>query len=171
MAHFCLNCGTALGGRLIEGSELEACPRCDFVLWHDPKVVTMVVVETADGILLGRRAIEPGLGLWCLPGGFVNYEEHPSQAAVRECREEIGADVQILGLLGVYHVHKRGGGMVGLGYRAQLLPGQHPHAGEEMLELRAFAPGDLPELAFSSHLEAMTDWLALREESVTRMKR
>ena len=62
---------------MIEGRELEACPNDDFVLWHDPKVTTAVVVETDGGIVLGRRAIEPGRGHWCLPGGFVNDDEDP----------------------------------------------------------------------------------------------
>ncbi|MBO0685004.1 MAG: hypothetical protein J2P45_17775, partial [Candidatus Dormibacteraeota bacterium] len=61
MGHFCLNCGSPLGTRLVEGRELEACENCDFVLWHDPKVVTLIVVEDAAGdLVLGRRAIEPG---------------------------------------------------------------------------------------------------------------
>src|SRR5215218_332231 len=90
--HYCINCGVPLELRVVEGRELEACPRCDFVLWRDPKVVTLVVVEDSDGaIVLGRRGIEPAYGAWCLPGGFVNDDEHPADAAVRECEEEIGA--------------------------------------------------------------------------------
>jgi ADP-ribose pyrophosphatase YjhB (NUDIX family) len=164
VAHFCLNCGTRLTERLIEGRTLEACPKCDFVLWPDPKVVTMVVVETEGGILLGRRAIEPGYGLWCLPGGFVNADEHPVESAARECREEIGSEVEMLELLGVYHIKRRdGSGLVGLGYRARLCDGEAVEAGHEMLEVRTFAPADLPELAFSSHRQAMHDWTNRRE--------
>jgi len=76
-----VNCGAALEPRTIEGRELEACPNDGFVLWHDPKVATAVVVEAGGGIVLGRRGIEPGYGLWCLPGGFVNDDEDPAQAA------------------------------------------------------------------------------------------
>jgi 8-oxo-dGTP diphosphatase len=112
-------------------------------------------------VVVGRRSIEPGYGLWCLPGGYVNDDEHPADSAVRECREEIGADVEITGLLGVYHIRKRGApSMVGIAYRGRLRPGQAPVAGDEMLEVGAF-PGDrLPELAFTSHKEAVADWLA-----------
>lgn len=160
MARFCLNCGSSLEPRLLEGRELQACPNCDFVAWRDPKVVTMVVVESEGGVLMGRRAIEPGYGLWCLPGGFVNDDEHPADSARRECREEIGADVEIKALLGVYHIRKSGApSMVGIGYSARLRQGESAVAGEEMLELAVFAPQALPELAFPSHREAMADWL------------
>ena len=90
--------------RLIDGRELEACPNDSFVLWRDPKVATAVVVEVDGGIVLGRRSIEPGYGLWCLPGGFVNDDEDPAAAATRECLEEINAEVELTGLIGVYHI-------------------------------------------------------------------
>ena len=89
--HFCVNCGVRLEPRTVEGRALEGCDRCGFVLWHDPKVVTMVVVENDSGeVVVGRRGIEPGYGLWCLPGGYVNDDEHPADSAVRECREPMG---------------------------------------------------------------------------------
>jgi 8-oxo-dGTP diphosphatase len=169
VSHYCVNCGIRLEIRTIEARELEACPSCGFVLWHDPKVVTMVVVEDERGnVIVGRRGIEPGYGLWCLPGGYVNDDEHPADSATRECREEIGVDVEITDLLGVYHIRKRDApSMVGVGYRARLRPGDVPVAGSEMLEVGAF-PGDcLPELAFTSHREAMSDWLLRGEQSTT----
>lgn len=167
VGHFCVNCGIPLEPRTVEGRELEGCPRCGFVLWRDPKVVTIVVVETGTGeVVVGRRGIEPGYGLWCLPGGYVNDDEHPADAAARECREEIAADVDVTDLLGVYHIRKHEApSMVGIAYRARLRNGQRPSAGDEMLEV-AVLPGDrLPELAFGSHREAMRDWLASREQS------
>jgi len=167
VTHYCVNCGTPLEPTTVEGRELEGCAGCGFVLWRDPKVVTMVVVEDERGdVVVGRRSIEPGYGLWCLPGGYVNDDEHPADSALRECREEIGAEVEITGLLGVYHIHRSGApSMVGIGYRARLRSGERPVAGAEMLEVGAF-PGDrLPELVFDSHRRAVSDWLHLGEQS------
>lgn len=160
MGHFCVNCGAPLELRVIEGREVEACPNDSFVLWHDPKVSTAVVVEVDGGIVLGRRAIEPGYGLWCLPGGFVNDDEDPAGAAARECREEINARVELTGLIGVYHIAKTGApSMVGIAYRGRLVDGAQPAAGPEMLEVRVFQVDSLPELAFPSHKTVLADYL------------
>ena len=169
MAHYCINCGHELQPLVVEGRQLEGCPDCEFVLWRDPKVATAVVIEAEGGIVIGRRGIDPGYGLWCLPGGFVNDDEHPQAAAARECREEIGADVEITGLLGVYHIRKDGApSMVGIGYRARLQPGAVPVAGSEMLEVNAFPGDSMPELEFNSHRQAMTDWRVRWEQSAVR---
>lgn len=148
-------CGAALIVKVIEGHELEACPHDDFVLWRDPKVAAAVVVETDGGIVLGRRAIEPGLGWWCLPGGFVNHDEDPAQAAVRECREEINAEVELINLLGVYHVAKTtASSIVGIAYRGQIVEGSIS-PGSEMLEVGVFRLDALPAIAFPSHREVL----------------
>lgn len=160
MGHFCVNCGRPLVTRIIEGRELEACAHDDFVLWHDPKVATAVVVETDGGVVLGRRAIEPGYGLWCLPGGFVNDDEDPARAAERECLEEIGARVEVTGLLGIYHIARsEAASLIAIGYRARLAGGAKATAGSEMLEVGVFQLDSLPALAFSSHQTVLADYL------------
>jgi len=162
MGHYCIKCGAPLVIRTIEGRELEACANDDFVLWREPKVATAVVVEAPGGIVLGRRGIEPGYGEWCLPGGFVNYDEDPAGAAARECREEIGADVRLEELLGVYHVSKMtaASSIVGIAYRGVLVAGVEPSAGPEMLEVGTFRPDGLPPLAFPSHREVLAMYAA-----------
>jgi 8-oxo-dGTP diphosphatase len=160
LGHFCINCGAALVTRVIEGREVEACPNDSFVLWRDPKVSTAVVVETDGGIVLGRRSIEPGYGLWCLPGGFVNADEDPAVAAVRECFEEISAPVDVTGLIGVFHIPKSdASSMVGIAYRARLANGAQIAAGAEMLEVGVFRLDSLPPLAFPSHRTVVAEYL------------
>src|SRR5712692_4550369 len=163
MAHFCIRCGSELITRIVEGRELEACPNDDFILWRDPKVASAVVVEADGGVVLGRRSIEPGYGLWCLPGGFVNDDEHPADAAVRECIEEICAAVELTSLIGVYHVPKRDApSMVGIAYRARLVDGAQVRPGSEMLEVRVFPIDSLPPLAFPSHRYVLDEFLKSR---------
>jgi ADP-ribose pyrophosphatase YjhB (NUDIX family) len=163
MAHYCVRCGSLLETRVIEGRELEACANDDFVLWRDPKVASAVVVEVDGGVVLGRRAIEPGYGLWCLPGGFVNDYEHPADAAIRECTEEISAAVELTSLICVYHVPKRDApSMVGIAYRARLADGAQLKAGPEMLEVRVFTLDSLPPMAFPSHRQVLDEFLKSR---------
>jgi 8-oxo-dGTP diphosphatase len=152
--------------RVVEGREVEACVNDDFVLWHDPKVSTAVVVEVDGGILLGRRAIEPGRGLWCLPGGFVNDDEAPSDAAARECLEEISAHVEITRLIGVYHIAKRTApSMIGIAYAATLASGSRPAPGPEMLEIGVFTLDSLPPLAFPSHRQLVAEYVGTSQPS------
>lgn len=64
------------------------------------RVVSGIVVEdVATRVLLLRRT---GEGTWGLPGGGVHLGETWEQAAVRECREETGWEVELRGLLGIY---------------------------------------------------------------------
>ena len=161
MGHFCVNCGSPLAVQTIEGRELEVCPADGFVLWRDPKVAAAVVVEAGGGVVLGRRAIEPGYGEWCLPGGFVNDDEDPADAAVRECQEELNARVELTGLLGTYHVAKTtASSIVGIAYRGRVSDGEMLSAGPEMLEVRVFRPDALPPVAFPSHLEVLALYAA-----------
>ena len=170
MPHFCLDCGQPLQPREIEGRLLEACVNCPYVRWPDPKLVTVTIVETPAGLVFGRRGIEPGYGGWCLPGGFVNDDEHPAVSAARECVEEIGAEVVIGDLIGIYHSVKPGRpGLVAIAYSAQAVDPGQVRAGSEMLEVLVAPPGEAPELVFPMHRSAMTDWLRARESSLRRV--
>ncbi len=175
MGHFCVNCGAALVTRVIEGREVEACPNDSFVLWHDPKVSTAVVVEAGGGIVLGRRSIEPGYGLWCLPGGFVNDNEDPAVAAVRECFEEISVAVDVTGLIGVFHIAKTDApSMIVIAYRGRVAGSAQAAPGAEMLEIGTFSLGSLPPLAFPSHRTVVAEYLkslAPAEEAAPRPDR
>ena len=166
MGHFCINCGAPLEVRVIEGREHEVCHRDGFVLWHDPKVSVSVVVMSAGSVVLGRRAIEPGYGLWCLPGGFVNDDESPVEAAVRECREEIGVTVEIDGLLDVYHSAKTTApSLVIISYRGTVAAGETPAPGDETLEVGLFRLDELPQIAFPSHRQALALYAAAAAHS------
>lgn len=155
--------------KVFEGRELEACPNDDFVLWRDPKVAVAIVVEADGGIVLGRRGIEPGYGLWCLPGGFVNDDESPAEAVVRECREEIGGAVEVESVLDVYHGAKAtASSIVVIAYRGHLAAGEKVFPGEEMLEVGVFRLDALPPLAFPSHREALARYAAAEAGSASR---
>jgi mutator protein MutT len=65
-----------------------------------PKPIAIAVVEQEGRFLIGQRGADVPLpGLWEFPGGKVEPGETPQQAAVRECREETGLNVAVVGLI------------------------------------------------------------------------
>jgi 8-oxo-dGTP pyrophosphatase MutT (NUDIX family) len=87
---FCPLCGGGLEKRLIKAQEPArlVCTGCSFVFYIDPKLSVIAVVPLEGGVVMVRRSIEPGYGLWVVPGGFVDLGEKVEDAVVRETREE-----------------------------------------------------------------------------------
>jgi ADP-ribose pyrophosphatase YjhB (NUDIX family) len=112
-------------------------------------------------VLLVRRAIEPGKDKWCLPSGFVEWDESPEDAAARECAEETGLHLTEVSLLEVGHYTDdfRGPG-INLTYRGHVAEGDL-QPGDDAAEARYFAPAELPTvegLAFASHRALLERW-------------
>jgi len=94
---YCSECGTAVELRIPAGDHLprHVCPACGTIHYRNPKVIVGCVPEWDDRILMCRRAIEPRLGLWTFPAGFLELGETSGQGAAREALEEARADVAI----------------------------------------------------------------------------
>lgn len=157
MIAYCSSCGSKTENRLVANQPLSVCPACDRIFFRNPKVVVTALIEERGRVLLVRRDIEPGRGLWGLPGGFVDWNEHPEAAMVRECREEVHVRVEPVELIAVQHVVREDEGIVILPYRARLVDGE-PVAGDEVQQVGWFDPGSLPPLAFSSHRAVLQGW-------------
>lgn len=161
---FCPSCAGALEPRLLKLGEPErlVCVSCGFVFYLDPKVAVGTIIKTDDErLVLVRRAIDPGYGLWVFPGGYVDRGEEITSAAVREAREESGLDVRLDGLVNIYSYDGRP--LIIIVYAATALGGDLC-ADEECLEARLFRPDEIPwnELAFVSTRQALSDYLAGR---------
>ena len=160
---FCPVCGGSLTNlKLKEQEPLRlVCTECKFVFYLDPKLVACAVTELNGRIVLLRRAIEPQMGKWVIPGGYVDRGEGVKEAAIRETEEECGIKIGIEDLLGVYSYPGRI--VVVVAYVAEYLSGELI-AGDETLEARLYSPGEIPwsDLAFTSTKEALTDYCHLR---------
>src|SRR5262245_36698107 len=101
---FCPRCGAPLAARVIKDGEPErlVCDACQFVFYLDPKVAACTICMLDGGIVLLRRTIEPRIGKWVFPGGFVDRGETVAAAAVRETLEEVNLRVSLTGILDVY---------------------------------------------------------------------
>jgi ADP-ribose pyrophosphatase YjhB (NUDIX family) len=161
---FCPSCGGALEARLLKAGEPHrlVCTACGFILYLDPKVAVGTIITTDDArIVLVRRAIEPGYGLWVFPGGYVDRGEQVTTAAIREAREEAGLDVRLDGLINIYSYP--GVPLVVIVYTASIVGGELC-TDDECLEAGLFSPDDIPwaALAFRSTHDALKDYLAGR---------
>ena len=157
----CPHCAHPLEKHLAFGRQRPVCPVCGFVHFRDPKVGVSVLVERGGQVVLVQRAIEPGLGQWCLPAGFVEWDEAPEAAAIRECTEETGLIVASLELLEATHYTQdfRGPG-INLIYKAQATSGTLK-PGDDAATARWFSPTELPPLgmiAFRSHYVILERW-------------
>jgi 8-oxo-dGTP diphosphatase len=154
----CLQCGTRMEERASYGRPRPVCPSCGYIHFEDPKVAAAVVVERDRKILLVRRSYDPHEGKWSLPAGFVDGGEDPQLAAVRECREETGLTVRILGLWDVIYgqEHPRGASIVVV-YRAEVQGGTLA-PGDDAAEAAFFTVADLPALAFRATEQAVRRW-------------
>jgi ADP-ribose pyrophosphatase YjhB (NUDIX family) len=157
---FCPRCGGALERRLLKATEPErpVCRKCGFVFYIDPKIAVGTIIETAGGIVLVRRAIEPGYGLWVFPGGYVDRGEPLTVAAVREAREECGLHVRIDGLVNIYSYPGRAPVIV---VYAATATGGELGVDEESLDIAVFDRDVIPweNLAFRSTAEGLRDYL------------
>lgn len=147
--NFCSHCGVAVALAVPAGDNLPRyiCPACKTIHYQNPKMVVGTIPEWEDKILLCRRAIQPKLGLWTLPAGFMENGETTAQGAIRETWEEACAHVEISALYTLYnlpHINQ-----VYLLFRARLLD-LNFGPGPESLEVALFDEAAIPweQLAF-----------------------
>ena len=154
---YCFVCGAPLEARYQEDRDRPTCPVCGFIHYLDPKVAVAVILGDEDGVLLGRRCIDPGSGLWSFPAGYVNRGEVLEEAAVREVFEELGLVVRLTGLVGVYS--QRGESVVLIVYAGEIEHGEPRPDGREVSEVRRFPLDALPrDLAFRHDRRVLADW-------------
>lgn len=160
---YCMQCGAALVEKVPPGDDRSrlVCTSCGHITYINPKVVAGSLPIVDGKVLLLRRGIEPRLGMWTYPGGFLEMGETLEECAVREAQEELGILVGELRLLGVFS--RRQVGVVTIVYLSELLEGE-PHATSEALEAAYFGSDEIPwaDLAFPTTVSALKAWTESR---------
>lgn len=159
----CHFCGGLLTHRRVEDRLRLFCARCNRPIYENPIPATcLVVVSPQAQLLLVQRSVAPQLGQWCLPGGFIEVDEMPEKAALRELTEETGLTGRIESLLGVrtsastmYHSVLLIGYLVRR-YNGQLAPG------DDAADARWFDHDKLPPIPFESHTHYIRRYFNLR---------
>jgi ADP-ribose pyrophosphatase YjhB (NUDIX family) len=146
----CNACGAGVTLRIPEGDThaRAVCGACGHIQYQNPKVVVGSVPVWEDRILLCKRAIEPRLGKWTLPAGFMENNETATEGAEREALEEANARVAIEQLYTLYSVPHIS--QVYVLFRARLLDLDFS-PGAESLEVKLVREDEIPweELSFA----------------------
>ena len=154
----CPRCGGRLEVQLLDGRKRPVCSECDYVFYQNPAPAVGVIVIENGRVLLVQRKFEPRKGGWTLPAGFVEYDEHVEDCAVRELKEETNLDVELTGLFGAYSAMDDPRVRVVLLLYTGKRIGGDLKAGDDACEARFFAIDELPEpIAFKAHVQALAD--------------
>ena len=162
--NYCSRCGEPLtfGPLDTETRDRLICGCCGFIAYVNPRVVVSTLPVTDSGeLVLIRRAIQPGYGMWAQPGGFLEIDETAQEGATRETLEETGLEVEPTEIVGVYS--RPQAAVVVVCWEARIVGGV-AQATSESLEVRNFEPTAIPwpQIAFQTTAWALRDWLRLR---------
>ena len=166
MAHtfkFCPLCKCSLRQAGIDGRERLVCQKCGWVDYENPLPVVACVAINGEGkILIAKRNFEPGKNRWALPGGFVETNEAPERACLRELKEETGINGEITRLIGVYIQRIREyGSLLVIGYVVGVLH-ENISVNSELKEAKFVSQGALPYIPFLTHRKIIEEGLTKR---------
>ena len=125
------------------------CTDCGYIKYENPKIIVGAVCAWQDRILICKRAVEPRVGTWTIPAGYMEMGETTAEGAAREVLEEAGARIKVTGLLGVFEIPRIS--QIYVVHRAEMT-GPKISAGVESEAVKLVAWPDIPwdELSFPS---------------------
>jgi ADP-ribose pyrophosphatase YjhB (NUDIX family) len=160
---YCCHCGglTRIETPPDDHLPRRICPACAIVHYENPRIVVGCVPEYQGKILLCKRAIEPRLGYWTFPAGFMENGETLEAGAARECHEEALAKVEITSLLALVNIPESQ--QVHVFFRAKMLTPAFG-VGIESLEAKMVDASEIPweDIAFPSTRYGLERFLADR---------
>lgn len=160
---YCPRCGHELTVRLQDSQLRQICVMCGRVYYRNAKPCAGVLAVREGKVLLVRRSIEPYLGCWDIPGGFLEEWELPGPGAIREMREETGLEVRLTDLFGFYvdeyPYQNEHGFTLNIYFLAQVVGGEE-QPGDDAAEVAWFGADELPKrIAFAHARLVLQDWV------------
>ena len=158
---YCPRCGQEMDRKRLDGRDRLVCPSpsCMFIFYHNPIPAAGVMVVKDDKILLVKRAHPPRIGWWCIPAGFMEWNENPAQTAVRELAEETGLEIRLSGIFEAYAgLDDPRANAVLILYLGDIIGGEMV-AADDALDVGFFPLDNLPaKIAFEAHEQALRDY-------------
>lgn len=161
---FCPICKSKLIKKTAHGYSRLSCSKCKWIHYFNPlPCVAAFVRNDNNEILLVKRGIAPGKGKWSLPTGFIEQNELPEEAVIRELKEETNIKGTLKKLVGVYTERtKIYGNILLIGYEINYIDGK-PRPGSDTIEAKFFPVDKLPKIPFASHRAIIKDGLTKKE--------
>ena len=153
---FCPKCATELAAVEIEGTKRQKCPACDFVFWNNPIPVVAAIVEHDGKVILTRNKGWPEKWVGIV-AGFLEKGETPENGVLREVKEELGLDGEIVSFVGHYAFELRN--QIIFAYHVQI-EGEIV-LGDELESIKALPPEEVRPWRIGTG-PALKDWLAAR---------
>ncbi|SHJ04579.1 ADP-ribose pyrophosphatase YjhB, NUDIX family [Malonomonas rubra DSM 5091] len=154
--NYCPCCGGRITHKEFDTLIRHYCEQCERIHYRNPIVGVAIIIMQAGKILLARRN-NSYAGKWCIPCGYVEWDEDVRNAAIREFAEETGLEATIDRVFNVHsNFHDKGSQTVGIWFLGQMVGGEIK-AGSDVDEVAWFDLDDPPEMAFP------TDCLILNE--------
>lgn len=166
--NFCSACGSsAIESRIPTGDNRKRyiCKDCNTIFYQNPKNIVGCILEWEGKILLCKRSIEPRIGFWTIPSGFLEIGESVKAGAMREVREEACAETEALQLYSVYSLLHAN--QVYIIYRGTLKDGK-ASAGDETSAVGLYDEHniDWSQVAFSVISDSLEHYFADRKKGL-----
>jgi NADH pyrophosphatase NudC (nudix superfamily) len=155
---FCPKCGSALSDLVEEGRTRRACRKegCGFIHYGNPTPVVAAIVELGEDVVLVRAQGWPEK-FFGLVTGFLEAGETAQQGVLRELKEELDLEGEVVCLVGVYPFEMKNELIIAFHVRAR----GEVKLGAELSAFKKISPAKLRPWEFGTGL-AVRDWLALR---------
>jgi len=156
---YCPLCATELTHTTDGLRKRRGCPGCGYIHYHNPVPAAGGAILRDGKVCLVRRSVQPRLGDWTLPAGFIEYDESPRACAEREIAEETGLCVKPQDVLGVYDgFDDPRHHAILIVYRMHETEMKTLIAGDDADRAEFFAVADIPaNIAFRAHRQALHD--------------
>lgn len=161
--NFCPKCGS----KIEETSKTPRCSACNITYYSNAKPCASVLPIKNGRVLLAKRGREPYAGAYDIIGGFMETDEHPETAAIREAKEETGLDIKITSLLGIYpdKYSKDGDYTLNIHYIGEVIGGEMKPM-DDVVGLEWIAIGEVPtDEGFQNTKDGLRDLKKLFKES------
>jgi len=159
--NYCPKCGSELVTTEIDGRQRRKCPAqsCGYVFWDNPAPVVAAIVEHGDEVILVHQKGWPEK--WHgLVTGFMERGETPEEAILRELREELGLEGEIVGFVGYYSFIQLNQLILAFHVRAA----GEIHLGDELESYKRIPPDKLRPWSLGTG-PALRDWLERRKRA------